>query len=644
MDGMNNNWSSPTDEAKADYRNMPNGTFTFVVRAIGEAQKWSEPFEYTFTIHPPWWFAWWAIVIECVIAISLLIIIIRFRERNLKQRALMLEQKVDDKTHEILEQRKEVDELKSRFFANISHEFRTPLTLILGPMEDAAKKRSERIELNRDIFGVMHRNARRLQQLINQLLDVSKLETGNVKLQVSEGSLDELVKTIVISYESLAASKQIKLAFNLPEASGNVYFDRDKVEKILSNLLSNAFKFTSAGGEVHVSLRYDHSDGHQFAEIIVSDTGIGIAAEKLENIFDRFYQVNDSDTRTEEGTGIGLALTKELVDLYRGEISAESTSGKGSTFRVKIPVSIEQFTEDEILKVVGEDEVINEKVDPDLVQEEPSDIESGDRDGQEKSKDGPIILVVEDNADLSNYIVSILDKGYRVLTAQNGIEGLELATENIPDLVISDVMMPHMDGLEMCGKLKSDEKTSHIPVVMLTARADRGSKMEGLETGADDYIIKPFDAEELKVRVRNMIDQRKKLIEKFRKEFESDSAESVVPPGDQLLEKLMSILNQHLADPEFNIAQLPDELHMSRAQMFRKVSAITGYTPKDLIRNMRLKKAASLFRSGHHHVAQVMHLVGFDNQSYFGVCFSKRYGLTPTEYIRSNSSQAFDPE
>jgi YesN/AraC family two-component response regulator len=224
------------------------------------------------------------------------------------------------------------------------------------------------------------------------------------------------------------------------------------------------------------------------------------------------------------------------------------------------------------------------------------------------------------------------------------MEGLELATENIPDLVISDVMMPHMDGMEMCSKLKSDERTSHIPVVMLTARADRGSKMEGLETGADDYIIKPFDPEELKVRVRNMIDQRKKLIEKFRKKFESDSTEAGAPPGDQFLERLMTILSQHLTDPEFNLAQLPDELHMSRAQMFRKVSAITGYTPKELIRNVRIKKAASLFRSGHHHVAQVMHQVGFNNQSYFGVCFRKLYGLTPTEYIRSNSSQAFDAE
>ncbi|MFH0758184.1 MAG: two-component regulator propeller domain-containing protein [Bacteroidota bacterium] len=637
MVGINNNWSSPTEEAIADYRNMPYGTFTFVVRAIGEAQKWSDPFEYTFTINPPWWHSWWVVFIYCLLALSILIAIIRFRERNLKQRALILEQLVEEKTHQIMEQRKEVDDLKSRFYTNISHEFRTPLSLILGPIEDAAKNRSERIELHRDIIGMMYRNARRLKQLINQLLDVSKLESGKVMLQVSEGSLDELVKTIVISYESLAASKHIKFTFDLPETPGIVYFDRDKVEKVLSNLLSNAFKFTSAGGKVHVTLRYDQSEGDPFAEIVVSDTGIGIAAEKLEKIFDRFYQVNDSDTRTEEGTGIGLALTKELVDLYRGEISVESLSGKGSTFRVKIPVSFEQFTEDEIVKVV-EDEVIKEKTDLGQVQKEPSDIESSGRTAPGISKDAPIILIVEDNADLIQYISKSLSKNYRILAAVNGKEGLELAQENIPDLVISDVMMPLMDGMEMCAQLKSDDRTSHIPVVMLTARADLNSKLEGLETGADDYMIKPLDAEELKVRVRNLIEQRKRLREKFRNELLSDSVEMELSPGDQLLEKLISLVTRHMAEPEFRMDQLANELNMGRSQMFRKVSAITGYTPHDFILNLRLKKAAGLFRSGHRHVATVMHRVGFNSQSYFASCFKKRYGITPSEYIQSKGS------
>ena len=286
MVGINNNWSPTTEEAIADYRNMPYGTFTFVVRAIGEAQKWSDPFEYTFTINPPWWRSWWAVIIYCLLAFFILIAIIRFRERNLKQRALMLEQQVEEKTHQILEQRKEVDDLKSRFYANISHEFRTPLTLILGPLEDAFKKRTEKIELRRDHIGIMHRNARRLQQLINQLLDISKLETGKARLQVQEGNFNELFKRIVISFTSLAESKQIKYTHDLHAIPGNVYMDPDKVEKVLSNLLSNAFKFTSAGGEVHVMLRYDQSDGHTNLLKLWCLTPVSVSpAEKLETHF-----------------------------------------------------------------------------------------------------------------------------------------------------------------------------------------------------------------------------------------------------------------------------------------------------------------------------------------------------------------------
>jgi signal transduction histidine kinase/DNA-binding response OmpR family regulator/ligand-binding sensor domain-containing protein len=636
LEGQNDDWVYTGSRNHAEFTNLKPGEYNFKVIGSNNDGLWNEKgTQLHITIHPPPWKTWWAFIIY----VCLLLFLIRWYRNYLLAKAKLRTELEVEKIEK--EKALELDHMKSRFFANISHEFRTPLMLLLGPIEDAVKKRSGPREFNMDILGAMHRNGRRLLQLINQLLDLSKLETGKVKLMVSEGNLEAFIKNILLSFDSLAESKQITFKYDLPKASVDCYFDRDKVQKILTNLLSNAFKFTSEGGRVMVTLQYEKSNeshGSQIAEMVVSDTGIGIPLEKLERIFGRFYQVNDSDTRTEEGTGIGLALTRELVELYRGEISVESKPGKGSTFRVKLPVSVEQFKEDEIGSGVSEEEVKKGLEKTGIEPEEQLVIEPTETDATRAMKDAPIILIVEDNVDLTNYISRSLGKNYGILTAENGKEGLERARENIPDLVISDVMMPLMNGLEMCSKLKKDDRTSHIPVVMLTARADRGSKLEGLETGADDYIIKPFDAEELKVRVRNMIDQRKKLIEKFRKELLSDSEEMDLSPGDQLLEKLISLVTRHMAEPEFRMDQLASELNMGRSQMYRKVAAITGYTPHDFILNLRLKKAAGLFLNGHRHVATVIHQVGFNSQSYFATCFKKLYGITPSEYIQSKGS------
>jgi DNA-binding response OmpR family regulator/nitrogen-specific signal transduction histidine kinase len=532
----------------------------------------------------------------------------------------------------------ELDHMKSRFFANISHEFRTPLTLILGPIDELFERKPKRAELTWDIMVIIRRNARRLQKLINQMLDLSRLETGAVKLHVSEGDLKEFIKTIILSFISLAESKQIRYEYNLPEIGQKLWFDNDKVEKILTNLLSNAFKFTPANGIINVSLQYlslSESESSQLAEIKVSDTGKGIPRDKLGSIFDRFYQVSDSDTSQEGGTGIGLALTKELVDLYRGEIYVESEVDKGTIFTVKLPVSKDLFREEEIIILTSEDTVSEKVVESDIDIKESEDDETCESHIKKALKDAPVVLIVEDNIDLRNYISRNLGSSYQIMVAENGREGLKSAIDYIPDLVISDLMMPEMDGMEMCRQLKTDERTNHIPVIMLTARADRGSKLEGLETGADDYIIKPFDAKELKVRVRNLIEQRKRMRDKFREEFISDPVNMEIAYEDQFLNKLTVIQNKYISDPDFRIDILEGELHMSRSQVFRKISALTGYTPNDLMRNLRLKKAASLFRSGHKHVAQIMHQVGFNSQSYFGKCFHELYGMTPTEYIHS---------
>ncbi|MFC2089631.1 two-component regulator propeller domain-containing protein [Bacteroidota bacterium] len=629
MSGTDKSWSNPSSEAKADYRNLSPGKHTLSVRAIGAAQKWSDSIEYTFKIRPPWWFSWWAYIIYGCILIAIIFQYRRFLLKRAKlQSAIEIERIEKEKVLEL-------DHMKSRFFANISHEFRTPLTLILGPIEGLMNKKTRDIIIPREELGFIHRNAKRLQQLINQILDISILETGKVRLQVSEGNLEEYVRTIIFSFLSLAESKQINYKFDLPESDALVYFDSDKVEKILTNLLSNAFKFTPAEGEVRVTFVLHAQAGAlpAHAEIIVEDSGVGMAPEKLERIFDRYYQGNDSDTGNAGGTGIGLALTRELVDLYRGEISVESEAGKGTIFKVMIPVGKTAFKEEEMIASTAAEEIKPGITDHIVEPADTNESDSSDRVLEETGGGKPIVLIVEDNIDLRNYISRNLGDEYEIHTAENGSLGLNTAIENIPDLVISDVMMPVMDGVEMCRQLKADARTNHIPVIMLTAKADRESKMEGLETGADDYIIKPFDAEELQVRVRNLIEQRERLREKFRKEFANLSTnEQEVLPEDPVLKSVLGIFEKNIDNPDFTVDDVGKELHMSRAQIYRKISAVSGSTPLELLRMLRMNKAAVLLRTTDNNVTQVMYEVGFRSTSHFAQSFKHFFGVNPSEF------------
>ena len=628
MDGLNNKWSLPTEEAVADYRNMPSGTFTFVVRAIGDAQKWSDPFEYTFTINPPWWRAWWAMIIDCLLAISLLIAIIRFRERNLKQRAVMLEQQVEEKTHQILEQRKEVDEMKSRFYTNISHEFRTPLTLLISPIEDAMKQGQERTEVSKRILGIMHRNARRLQNLINQLLDISRIESGKMELQLRKANLSEFVRVVGSSFYSLAESKHIQYQIDIEPGVEDSCFDADKTEKIITNLLSNAFKFSEEGGSVSLHLKFVSSvdEDHGQAVIRVADTGKGMEQDQLDKIFDRFYQVSDTDTREVEGSGIGLALTRELVDLMHGNIEVESTPGEGTIFQVTFPVSEGSFSKQEIESmIVGEPVIGKETADETesmLLPEDEAEIH-----GEE------MILVVEDNPDLRSYITEKFSSIYKVIEAENGEIGLQKAIEQIPDLVITDLMMPVMGGVEFCRKLREHPAINHIPVIMLTAKADKDSRIEGLEAAADDYISKPFDQEELQVRVKNLIEQRKRLREKFQKEyFSTDRMEISVTEDDPLLQKLFEHMEENYSDFDFSVEEMGKRLQMSRTQLFRKVNSLTGESPNELLRLYRMKKAAAMIRLGNTNITGIMYEVGFRSTSHFANTFKKFFGQNPSDY------------
>jgi signal transduction histidine kinase/DNA-binding response OmpR family regulator/ligand-binding sensor domain-containing protein len=645
LEGFNDDWVYAGNRTNVDFTNVRPGKYTFRVLGSNNDGLWNEDgASLQITIHPPPWRTWYAYLVFGSILVSIILWYRRFLNNRAKLRMAVELERIDK------EKLLEMDQMKSRFFANISHEFRTPLTLILGPLEKLEGNISGIIPFKRDLVDAMRRNARRLLHLINQLLDISKLETGKITIQVREGNLGEFVRTIVLSFISLAESKMINYQYYLPETSARVYYDPDKVEKILANLLSNAFKYTPAGGEVSVRMNYlnkenhgpiqsDESGSYQFAEIIISDTGKGIPSDELDRIFDSFYRVSDLDTREEEGTGIGLALTRELVDLYRGEIHVESKVGRGSAFTVKLPVSREQFKEEEITehaKDQGKDPQ-TAIIEPDkTLYTDSRDSEPDIRQVPDPDKEVPHILVVEDNADLRNYISVNLGENYQILLAENGKTGLNLSINKIPDLIISDVMMPVMDGMEMCRQIKRDERTNHIPVILLTAKADRDSRMKGLDTGADDYLIKPFDIVELQVRVRNLIEQRRKLREKFMHEFVAKTdKESVYSFQDKLLQKILDTFHKHIPEAEFDIDRMCGELNLSRTQLFNKVRFLTGYTPADLLRTIRLKEAAMLFNSGYKNVTQVMYQVGFNNPSYFARSFRELHKVNPSEYIKS---------
>jgi CheY-like chemotaxis protein/two-component sensor histidine kinase len=526
----------------------------------------------------------------------------------------------------VLKEKEETEKIKSRFFANISHEFRTPLTLIFGPAKDIMDKTNDL--KTKENAGIINRNAGRLYGLVNQLLDLSKLEAGRMTLETSEQNIISLLKGLVLSFTSLAERKRITLKFNTIEENLNVYIDKEKIVRIVNNLLSNAFKFTPEGG------RIDFTVGKMIKELElrISDSGIGIPKERIDNIFDRFYQVDGSHSRESEGSGLGLALTKELVELHKGKIKVESTEGEGSTFTILLPLGKEHLKPNEIVQKEIREETTKTIEEEDLNPEIEKSKGKADIDVLlETGK--PILLIVEDNLDVRNYIVSHLEDDYGIQEAIDGEDGFTKSIEQIPDLIVSDVMMPKMDGFQFCAKIKTDERTSHIPVILLTAKASGESKIEGLETGADDYIMKPFDAKELKVRIKNLIDQRKKLREHFLQEgiFNLDN-KNIISVDKKFLEKAVKIINEHLSDSLFGVESFASKIALSRVTLHKKLIALIGEPPGNLIKRIRLSKAAKLIENKTGNISEIALEVGFNNPAYFSECFKKQFGVTPSQY------------
>ncbi|MCL5029357.1 MAG: ATP-binding protein [Bacteroidetes bacterium] len=553
-----------------------------------------------------------------------------------------LEIKVEERTAELkkahgqlsetIDLLQEAREIQSRFFTNISHEFRTPLTLILGPVKQIIETTED--EKIIDELKVVQRNAKRLLALVNQLLDISKLESGSMKLQASSQNIVPIIKTLLQSFCSYADRKKINLKFNSFEDGIIIFFDKDKIEKIITNILSNAFKFTPDGGNIEITLTKDE----QYVNVIISDTGIGIPEEKIPKIFDRFYQADGSRTKETEGTGIGLSLTKELVELHKGKIEVQSKEGKGTTFMISIPLGKEHLKDEEIFEtsvnlgeshLIPDEMFIQEKINTDFTEYLIND---------KCAK--PLLLIIEDNFDVRSYIKENLIIDYKILEAADGLAGWNKSIEQIPDLIISDIMMPKMDGFMLCNKLKSDERTSHIPIILLTAKATIEDKITCLRTGADDYIMKPFDTEELKARIKNLIDQRERIHEHFRKNglFEIDEV-NITPVDHRFLQRTITNINEHISDSSFSVEKLADNMAVSRSLLLKKIEALIGEPPIELIKSTRMNKAAKLIESKFGNISEIAPEVGFNNPSYFAECFKKQFGVTPTQYQHDSSDQ-----
>lgn len=524
----------------------------------------------------------------------------------------------------------ELDMLKTEMFTNISHELRTPLTIITG-IADQIEERPDRW-LAKGI-KMIKRNSHQLLNLVNQILELRKLESGKLTPQFIQADIIPFIKYLFDAFQSYAEQKDLALSFSADQEKVEMDFDPEKIQRIIANLLSNAIKYTPVGGEVKLSVHYnaDQStpDYLGFLDILVSDNGIGIEDAEIDHIFDRFYQSNDSSP--EASTGIGLAIVKEFVDLLNGQIKVSSTKGAGSTFQITLPVSqnaspksLNDIKEDHHVTLTG---VAGTKAQP------KSFIPI-----EEQADALPSVLIVEDNEDVAQYLAGCLDENYSIIYAQNGKKGIEKAIECIPDLIISDVMMPEKNGYEVCETLKTDRRTSHIPIILLTAKVDDTSKIEGLTKGADAYLAKPFNKVELLVRIQTLLENRLRLQEYYRSpENTTVSIEGHQPSEDEFIQNIRRDIEANLDDEHYGIHELCRSIGMSRSQLHRKIKALTGRSTSILIRSIRLHHAQRLLRESALNIAQVAFEVGFKDPKYFSRTFTEEFNISPKDYRKEVS-------
>lgn len=607
----------------AHYTNLPPGDYTFRVKAANGDGYWSAPVSVDLRVRPPFWLTGWAYALYVLLFIALLYGVRTLtRLRANYEHRLQLERLEREKTAEL-------SQLKLQFFTNVSHELRTPLTLIISPLEQLVREQYAEKKLHRTLTR-MYDNASRLMTMINQLLDFRKNEAGLMQLRVATGNIVRFMQEIVLSFRELARQRQIKLTFEPAADEIPLCYDRDQLEKVVYNLLSNAIRHTPAGGRIRVIVAPLKTDAGERIRLQVTDTGRGIPPDELERIFERFYQVEQGGEATSAGgTGIGLALAKNIVEAHHGQIRAESCPGEGASFIVDFLPGSDHFAASEKIANFQDSEQIGSYREAEVAKVPAATAATAN----DSNGSRPRLLIVEDNADIRAYLREHLEADYHIAEAADGHEGWELAQADPPDLVLADISMPRLDGIELCRRLKTNVNTSHVPVVLLTARTSLIFKIDGLETGADDYITKPFNLRLLSMRIRNLIESRRQLREKFSRSFDLSPSGVVMNSLDEdFLSRLKQIIEAHIDDSTFSVEQLATALHMSRMQLYRKLKALTGETPNKIIRSIRLKRAAQLLDTRQYNVADVTYMVGYNDLKSFREQFKKEFGVAPSGY------------
>ena len=622
MENFNNQWRLVNmPDRSVTYTNLSPGKYIFKVKATLDGNNFLERQIKVF-IEPPFWLSVWAKVTYVLLILALLYIIYMYISYRMKQSRILLEQ----------EQQKELSESKLQFFTDVSHEIRTPLSLIISPIEKLIEDKKN--EKNLPIYKIIYQNAIRILRLINQLMDLRVVENGKLKLHLEKTSLEEFIQKIMDSFTELAKTKRIDFKLIAEKTLPMIYIDKDCLDKIIFNLLSNAFKFTPQDGRITVFL---NTHGEE-AEIRVEDTGIGIEKEKQALIFDRFYQVPDSKTNTRMGTGIGLHLAKMMVELHKGSIRVESEPNQGSTFIVRLPLDKTVYSPENFGVESGESPATMFQPSFNVL-----DIEKNLTDYKEdtnKDKRPYSILIVEDDIAIQNYIRTEFSSKYKIYSANNGKEGLNQALKYLPDVIISDILMPEMDGLALCRVLKTNVKTSHIPIILLTAKTSIEQRIEGLETGADSYITKPFNLKHLEIRIDKLIQLRTTLKTKYsgnQEELQDEqNVVNVVSSDEKLFRKFNDKLKEQIGNPDLTVASISKDLGVSRIHLNRRLKPILKEPPGVYIRNYRLKQAASLLSKKKVSIAEVAYAVGFSSHAYFSNLFKEYYGVSPTEYMEAN--------
>lgn len=621
MDGVDDDWVYVRgDRQFAFYNQLPKGKRTFYLKTTDVNGLWSNYIaEVQVFKQPAFYETLWAYLFYIVFTLLCLYLFYHRMKRRIQLRHELRIAQIDKEKSE------ELVQTKLRYFTNISHDLLTPLTIITCLIDDAEMTNGSRISQ----LTMIRSNVNKLRRLLQQILDFRKVESGNMKLSVSKSDVISFIDDVCkIHFTPLMRKKNQTFTFLTEDRHLMAYFDRDKLDKIVSNLLSNAYKYTANGGNIKLIVdSYWESENHHL-RIQVVDTGEGIAPADLENVFKRFYTINKGDES--ESNGIGLSLTKDLVELHHGTINVESELGKGSTFTVDLPINKDSYQEDELIS----EHISANGINTDLILEKEALADS--QVGEDTQIADVHLLLVEDNEELLFLMEKILSKHYHVLIAKDGLEALNVIKDNEIDIIISDVMMPEMDGLEFCRALKSNLETSHIPIILLTAKNTVEDRIECYNAGADGYISKPFELKILEARINNFIMHKKNKQEEFRSNVEVN-IDSLEPSSidKEFLDKVISVINSNMSEGDFDVVQLADALAVSKSSLYRKMKLATGLSPIEFIRNIRLKHGSQLLKDKSISVAEVAYECGFSNPKYFATCFKEEFGVTPKEYQKS---------